>query len=167
MTILLPIIIYKYKTEGPTMFQFDQSINLMLVDDDEVDIQDIQRTFQKNNINNPLHIATNGLDALNMLLGKAGEQKLHPTPKIIILDINMPKMNGIEFMKTIRSNNKLKSLLIFILTTSNNEQDKIDAYNLNVAGYIIKPFQFSDFKEVVSALHHYWNLLEFPHDNHN
>lgn len=66
------------------MFQFDQSINLMLVDDDEVDIQDIQRTFQKYNINNPLHIATNGLDALNMLLGKAGEQKLYPTPRIII-----------------------------------------------------------------------------------
>lgn len=134
----------------------------MLIDDDAIDIQDIQRTFKKNNINNPLHIATNGLEALNKLLGKEGEQKLYPTPRIIILDINMPKMNGIEFMKALRANNQLKSILVFILTTSNEEQDKIDAYNLNVAGYIIKPFQFSDFKEVVNSLHHYWSLLEFP-----
>ncbi|OEH46608.1 Response regulator rcp1 [Legionella parisiensis] len=77
----------------------------------------------------------------------------------------MPKMNGIEFMKNIRTNKKLKSLLVFILTTSNSEKDKIDAYNLNVAGYIVKPFQVSEFMEMISSLHHYWNLLEFPNKN--
>ncbi|WP_454781619.1 response regulator [Legionella sp. WA2022007384] len=144
------------------MYQLDKSINFMLVDDDEIDIKDMQRTFKKNKINNPLHVATNGIDALNKLLGINGEKKLTPTPKIILLDINMPKMNGIEFMKTLRTNKQLKSLLIFILTTSNSEKDKIDAYNLNAAGYIVKPFQISDFMEVISSLHHYWNLLEFP-----
>ncbi|MCE0721963.1 MULTISPECIES: response regulator [Legionella] len=144
------------------MYELDNSINFMLVDDDEIDIKDIQRTFKKNKINNPLHIATNGVDALNKLLGINGEKKLTPTPKIIILDINMPKMNGIEFMKNIRTNKKLKSLLVFILTTSNSEKDKIDAYNLNAAGYIVKPFQVSEFMEMISSLHHYWNLLEFP-----
>ncbi len=144
------------------MYQLDKAINLMLVDDDEIDIKDLQRTFKKNKINNPLHVATNGVEALNKLLGQNGEKKLKPTPQIIILDINMPKMNGIEFMQNIRTNKKLKSLLIFILTTSNNEKDKIDAYNLNVAGYIVKPFQISDFMEIISSLHHYWNLLEFP-----
>lgn len=144
------------------MYQLDKSINFMLVDDDEIDIEDMQRTFKKNKINNPLHVATNGIDALNKLLGINGEKKLTPTPKIILLDINMPKMNGIEFMKTLRTNKQLKSLLIFILTTSNSEKDKIDAYNLNAAGYIVKPFQISDFMEVISSLHHYWNLLEFP-----
>lgn len=139
----------------------------MLVDDDEVDVQDIQRTFKKYNISNTIHTATNGLEALNKLLGREGEEKLHPTPRIIIVDINMPKMNGIEFIKTIRANNQLKSLLVFILTTSNNEQDKIDAYNLNVAGYIVKPFQFSDFIEVVNSLNHYWRILEFPQDDPN
>lgn len=74
----------------------------------------------------------------------------------------MPKMNGIEFMKNIRAHKQLKSLLVFILTTSNNEKDIMDAYNLNVAGYIVKPFQISDFMEIISSLHHYWNLLEFP-----
>ncbi|PWY55744.1 two-component system response regulator [Legionella qingyii] len=144
------------------MYQLDKSINFMLVDDDEIDIKDMQRTFKKNNIDNPLHVATNGIDALNKLLGVNGEKKLKPTPKIIILDINMPKMNGIEFMKNLRTHKKLKSLLVFILTTSNSEQDKIDAYNLNAAGYIVKPFQISDFMEVISSLHRYWNLLEFP-----
>lgn len=144
------------------MFELDNSINFMLVDDDEIDIKDIQRTFKKNKINNPVHIATNGVDALNKLLGLNGEKKIKPTPKIIILDINMPKMNGIEFMKNIRTNKKLKSLLVFILTTSNSEKDKIDAYNLNAAGYIVKPFQVSEFMEMISSLHHYWNLLEFP-----
>lgn len=144
------------------MFILDKSVNFMLVDDDEIDIQDMRRTFQKNKIANPLHVATNGQDALNKLLGKNGEKKLHPTPKIIILDINMPKMNGIEFMKNIRSNRKLRSLLIFVLTTSNNEQDKIDAYNLNVAGYIVKPLELTDFIETVSSLSHYWSLLKFP-----
>lgn len=147
------------------MYQLDKSINFMLVDDDEIDIKDMQRTFKKNNIPNPIHIATNGLDALNKLLGKNGEKKLTPTPKIIILDINMPKMNGIEFIKNIRTHKQLKSLLVFILTTSNSERDKIEAYNLNVAGYIVKPFQVSQFMEIISSLHHYWNLLEFPHKN--
>ncbi|KTD04689.1 response regulator [Fluoribacter gormanii] len=144
------------------MYQLDKSINFMLVDDDEIDIKDMQRTFKKNNIDNPLHVATNGIDALNKLLGINGEKKIKPTPKIILLDINMPKMNGIEFMKNLRTNKKLKSLLVFILTTSNSEKDKIDAYNLNAAGYIVKPFQISDFMEVITSLHHYWNLLEFP-----
>ncbi|WP_454784745.1 response regulator [Legionella sp. WA2024007413] len=144
------------------MYQLDKSINFMLVDDDEIDIKDMQRTFKKNKIDNPLHVATNGIEALNKLLGINGEKKLKPTPKIILLDINMPKMNGIEFMKTLRTNKKLKSVLVFILTTSNSEKDKMDAYNLNAAGYIVKPFQISDFMEVISSLHRYWNLLEFP-----
>src|SRR5438874_1118515 len=131
------------------MYQLDRSINFMLVDDDEIDIKDMQRTFKKNKIDNPIHIATNGLDALNKLLGKNGEKKLNPTPKIVILDINMPKMNGIEFVKNIRIHKNLKSLLIFILTTSNSEKDKIDAYNLNVAGYIVKPFQVSESMEII------------------
>lgn len=144
------------------MYQLDKTIHFMLVDDDAIDIKDMQRTFRKNNIPNPLHVATNGLEALNKLLGQNGEKKISPTPRIIILDINMPKMNGIEFMKNIRAQKQLKSLLVFILTTSNNEKDIMDAYNLNVAGYIVKPFQISDFMEIISSLHHYWNLLEFP-----
>ena len=75
----------------------DASIHILLVDDDEVDVQDVQRTFKKNKIANPLYVATNGWEALSMLRGDNGYSKLSPLPKIILLDINMPKMNGIEF----------------------------------------------------------------------
>lgn len=144
------------------MYALDVSINILLVEDDEVDAQDVKRTFKKNNIMNPLHIASNGQDALNILGGKNGATKLDPTPKIIILDINMPKMNGIEFLKAIRLDQELRSILVFILTSSNNDKDKIAAYNLNVAGYILKPLEFASFTDTISALNAYWALLEFP-----
>ncbi len=144
------------------MDSLDISVHILLVDDDEVDRQDIQRIFVKNKVGNPLHTATNGLEALNKLLGQNGETKLSPAPKIILLDINMPKMNGIEFLKAIRNDPELKSLMVFVLTSSNDERDKIEAYKLNIAGYILKPLQFSDFAQSVSVLNLYWTLLEFP-----
>ncbi|MCP0912945.1 MULTISPECIES: response regulator [Legionella] len=139
------------------------AVHILLVEDDEVDIQDIQRTFRKNKISNPLHIARNGVEALNMLLGLNGEQKLFPTPQIILLDINMPKMNGIEFLKKMRSNPDLNSLHVFILTSSNAERDKMAAYKLDIAGYIVKPLQFSDFTQAISFFNLYWTLLDFAH----
>ena len=144
------------------MSQFNSSDSLLLVEDDEVDILDIKRIFRKNNISNPLHIARNGVEALNKLEGKHGEQKLSPLPKIILLDINMPKMNGLELLKHIRSIPELQSTLVFVLTSSNAERDKVEAYRLNVAGYVIKPMHFSDFIKTVGTLKHYWTLLEFP-----
>ena len=141
---------------------FNVSVHILLVEDDEVDQEDIRRTFKKNKISNPLYIANNGLDALNKLLGQNGEQKLNPTPKIILLDINMPKMNGIEFLKALRLNPELRSLLVFVLTSSDDDKDKIAAYKLNVAGYILKPLQFADFAQAVTVLNMFWTLLEFP-----
>jgi len=145
------------------MHQFDMSVHILLVEDDEIDIEDIQRTFKKNKIANPLHIANNRLDALNKLYGRNGEHKLNPQPKIILLDINMPKMCGIEFLKELRADPNLASLLVFILTSSDDDRDKIAAYKLNVAGYILKPLQFAAFSEAVAVLNFYWALLEFPH----
>lgn len=140
----------------------DISIHIMLVEDDEVDVLSIQRTFKKNKIANPLHVATNGWEALNKLCGWNGEKKLDPLPKIILLDINMPKMNGIEFLKILRADPELKSTLVFVLTSSNNERDIIAAYDFNVAGYILKPLQFADFTQSVSILNLFWALVEFP-----
>lgn len=140
----------------------DSSVHILLVEDDEVDIQNIQRAFGKHNVPNPLHIARNGAEALDKLYGQNGESKLDPTPKIILLDINMPKINGIEFLKKIRSDEAFKSLVVFMLTTSNEERDKVSAYNLNVAGYIVKPVQFENFIEVIAVMNLYWALLEFP-----
>ena len=144
------------------MLTLNPSIHILLVEDDEVDVEDIRRVFKKNKIENPLHVAINGLDALDKLLGRNGENKLDPTPKIILLDINMPKMNGIEFLEILRKQPDLHAILVFVLTSSADEHDKVAAYNLNVAGYILKPLQLDNFIKAVAVLNLYWALLELP-----
>lgn len=136
----------------------DDMVSILLVEDDEVDIMNVQRAFKKNNITNPLHIARNGLEALDIFK----EGKVLPIPKIILLDINMPKMGGIEFLTEIRKHPDLRSLSVFVMTTSNEESDKIAAYDLNVAGYILKPLSFESFVSAVATLNHYWKLCERP-----
>lgn len=132
----------------------------MLVEDDEVDIMNLKRAFKKNNITNPLYIAGNGLEALE-LLRKCGAEDM-PLPKIILLDLNMPKMNGIEFLKELRKDETLHGLTVFVMTTSNKDNDIIEAYNLNVAGYILKPLSMDNFMNAVATLSNYWQLMEFP-----
>lgn len=140
----------------------DQTIDILLVEDDSVDIMNVQRAFKKNNINNPLHIAHNGIEALEMLRGSEHVMRLNPQPKIILLDINMPKMNGIEFLKELRKDEDLQSISVFIMTTSNDDHDKFQAYHMNVAGYIVKPISFEKFVSAVSVLNSYWKLCEQP-----
>jgi len=136
-------------------------INILLIEDDEVDIMNVQRAFRKNNITNPLHIARNGLDALELLKGENPNNKI-PMPRIVLLDINMPKMGGIEFLNELRKLPELRSISVFVMTTSNEESDKIAAYDLNVAGYILKPLSFEGFSSAVAILNHYWHLCEIP-----
>jgi CheY-like chemotaxis protein len=140
----------------------EKIIHIMLVEDDVVDIMNVKRAFKKNNINNPLHIANNGLEALDMLKGRNGVPKLNPVPKIVLLDINMPKMNGIELLKEMRADDELKSISVFIMTTSNEDSDKFEAYSLNVAGYILKPINFEKFVTAVSTLKNFWKMIELP-----
>lgn len=130
-------------------------VNILLVEDDEVDVMNVKRAFLKNNIKNTLYVAGNGVEALDML-----ENAIVPLPRIIILDINMPKMNGIEFLRHLRQNEKFKNISVFVMTTSNEDSDKINAYDLNVAGYILKPLSFEKFLQSVSTLKNYWQLIE-------
>ncbi|CAN5372226.1 response regulator [soil metagenome] len=140
----------------------DRAINILLVEDDSVDVMNVQRAFKKNNITNPLHVAFNGVEALNMLRGVNGKAKMNPLPRIILLDINMPKMNGIEFLRELRADPELKSITVFVMTTSNDEQDKSDAYQQNIAGYILKPLSFEKFVQTISILSNYWSICEQP-----
>jgi CheY-like chemotaxis protein len=133
----------------------EKLVNILLVEDDEVDVMNVKRAFSKNNIKNPLFVAGNGVEALEML-----ESDIVPLPKIIILDINMPKMNGIEFLKVMRANEKFKNITVFVMTTSNEDSDKIKAYDLNVAGYILKPLSFEKFLSSVATLKNFWQLCE-------
>ena len=130
-------------------------VTILLVEDDEIDVKALRWAFDKLKIANPLVVAGDGEEALEML-------KDLPRPYLIITDINMPRMNGIELLRKIRESEQYRDSIVFVLTTSNDEQDKIDAYNLNVAGYLLKPVTFSDFAEVMATLNKYWTLMEFP-----
>ena len=141
----------------------EQKIHILLVEDDEVDVMNIQRAFKQNNIVNPLYMAGNGLEALAILRGKGKIEPVMPQARrLILLDLNMPRMNGIEFLRELRQDENLRSIPVIVLTTSNEDRDKVEAYNLNVAGYILKPVTFSNFVEVMDTLNKYWMLSEIP-----
>jgi len=136
----------------------DRTLNILLVEDDEVDVMNVRRAFERNNVSNPLYVAGNGIEALEMLRnGTVPSER-----RLILLDLNMPKMNGIEFLQALRADPELSSAPVVVLTTSNDDQDKIDAYNLNVAGYLLKPVTFSNFCERMTTLNKYWTLVEMP-----
>ncbi len=136
----------------------ERVLNILLVEDDQVDVMNVRRAFEKNHIANPLYVASNGLDALEML-----RSNLVPVERrIILLDLNMPKMNGLEFLRELRADRVLQSTPVIVLTTSNDDRDKIEAYNFNVAGYLVKPVTFTNFVEVMGALNKYWTLVELP-----
>ncbi len=136
--------------------------SFLLIDDDEVDVMTVKRAFKKNNITSPLYVATNGVEALAMLRGHEMPQLLPGQRRLILLDLNMPKMGGIEFLRELRADPNLRPLPVIVLTTSNEDKDKVEAYNLNVAGYIIKPVTFSKFVEAMGTLNKYWTLNEMP-----
>lgn len=143
----------------------NKAINILLIEDDLVDVMNVKRAFKKNNISNPLFIAENGEEALQMLRGEEGKIVFDALPRIILLDLNMPKMGGIEFLKELRSDEKLKDISVFVMTTSNEDNDKVEAFRLNVAGYILKPLSMESFINAVSTLHNYWMLCEYPNTN--
>lgn len=136
-----------------------KALTILLVEDDAVDVMNVKRTFKKNNISNNLLIAGNGVEALEIL---RNENPPYEIPKVILLDLNMPKMGGIEFLKILRNDPKLSKISVFVMTTSNEESDKVEAYNLNVAGYILKPLSMEQFIAAVSTLKGFWTLCEFP-----
>ncbi len=141
----------------------DKIINILLVEDDEVDVMNVKRAFKKYKITNPLYIAGNGIEALEMLRSQNNQSSIIPEKRrLILLDLNMPKMNGIEFLHEIRNDDNLKRTPVIVLTTSDEDKDRIEAYNLNVAGYILKPVTFTNFAEVMITLNKYWTLCEMP-----
>jgi CheY-like chemotaxis protein len=138
-----------------------KGVPILLVEDDDVDAENVVRAFKRNRITNPLYVACNGEDAL-AFLGRTGAYagKDIPRPGIILLDLNMPVMNGIEFLKVVKTNDDLKRIPVVVLTTSREESDRIESFVLSVAGYIIKPVEFEKFVEVVKTIDLYWTLSE-------
>ncbi len=136
----------------------DRALTILLVEDDEVDVMTVRRAFTKANIANPVFVASNGVEALQMLRSDT----LPSTRRLVLLDLNMPRMNGIELLREIRKDPELAHLTVVVLTTSNEDRDRVEAYQLNVAGYLLKPVTFQEFADVMATLNKYWTLMELP-----
>jgi len=136
----------------------ERMLNILLVEDDDVDVMNVRRAFERNRILNPLFVAGDGLIALEMLR----EGTVPGARRLILLDVNMPRMSGIEFLRELRADPALASTPVVVLTTSDEERDRTEAYDLNVAGYLLKPVTFTDFVNLMAALNKYWTLVELP-----
>jgi CheY-like chemotaxis protein len=138
-----------------------RTAQLLHVEDDEICVMGLLRAFKNARVSNPISFAHDGIDALEMLRGTNGRERL-PRPYVILLDLNMPRMGGIEFLKELRQDADLKKSIVFILTTSGADKDKLSAYNLGVAGYILKTNPANAFQETAALLDVYWRVVEFP-----
>jgi CheY-like chemotaxis protein len=132
-------------------------LNILLVEDDDVDVMNVRRTFQQFHIMNPLFVASDGVDAFDATLRGGSTDR-----RLVLLDLNMPRMNGIELLRELRSDPLLHATPVVVLTTSDDERDRIEAYNLHVAGYLVKPVTFASFCELMVTLSKYWMLVELP-----
>jgi DNA-binding NarL/FixJ family response regulator len=139
-------------------------VNILLVEDDQIDAKAFMRAIEEQRISNPVIRAKDGMEGWEILKGLHGDMPL-ARPYIVILDINMPRMSGIELLRKIRGDAALHDSIVFVLTTSNDDQDKIEAYNLNVAGYMLKSDMGKGFLRAVELIDKYWRVVELPADN--
>jgi CheY-like chemotaxis protein len=138
-----------------------RSVQLLHVEDDDLCLMGLHRAFRAAKLANPISFAHDGIDALEMLRGTSGRERL-PRPFVILLDLNMPRMGGIEFLQELRKDEELKKSVVFIMTTSGAEEDKVKSYNLGVAGYILKSNPANAFMQATSLLDTYWRVVELP-----
>ena len=129
---------------------------ILLVEDDRVDIMTVQRAMKKIDVSNPLHVARTGVEALGMLRGD-GYPRIEPMPALILLDLNLPKMGGIEFLKELRADPALMALHVIVLTSSNEPSDRAAAFEYEVDDYIVKPHSFDDFASAMSIILADWS----------
>ncbi len=130
---------------------------VLLVEDDNIDAMSVKRAFKDLKIVNSLTHRTNGENALEYLRDEGSEK-----PCVILLDLNMPKMNGIEFLKIVKADNALKKIPVVVLTTSKEECDIMESFKFSVGGYIVKPVDYTKFVEAIKTIDLYWTLSELP-----
>ncbi len=135
-------------------------IQVLLVDDDDVDVMAVKRDFAAAKIGNPLVVARDGIEALEMLRGQRAPAVTKPY--MILLDLNMPRMNGIEFLHELRKDPAHGDAVVFVLTTSAADEDRAAAYRELISGYIVKATAGADFKRLVTLLDAYWMVVELP-----
>lgn len=129
----------------------DKDAVILLVEDDRVDVMTVQRALEINNISNPLYVARTGVEALGMLRGD-GFHRIEPTPSLVLLDLNLPKMGGIELLKELRADPEFHSLPVIVLTSSNEPRDRDAAFEFEVEDYIVKPHSFDEFSSAIATV---------------
>ena len=139
----------------------EQKINILLVDDDDVSAESVVRSLRKNAVDFPITLARDGMEALEIL------RETHPhlsieKPYLVLLDLNMPRMNGFEFLHEVRGDKTLHSSVIFVLTTSDAESDRVRAYEENIAGYMVKSVVGPQFAKLTSLLESYRATISLP-----
>lgn len=134
----------------------DNDAVILLVEDDRVDIMTVQRALEKIDVRNPLYVARTGVEALGMLRGD-GYPRIEPTPSLILLDLNLPKMGGIEFLDELRADPILADLHVIVLTSSNEPGDRAAAFEYDVDDYIVKPHSFDEFSNAMSIILADWS----------
>ena len=139
----------------------DSVVTILLVDDDKVDTMAVRRSFRELNITNPVIATRNGIEALECLRGENGHDKV-ASPCLVLLDLNMPRMGGIEFLGELRNDPALRRTVVVVMTTSEAEEDRVRAYDKNVAGYVLKHRPGQSFLDSIGMLQHYWRTIEFP-----
>lgn len=133
-------------------------VNLLLVEDGEIEVLNVKRAYRNSQGVASIHVARNGEDALALL--RSGEVPFDRL--LVLLDLNMPRMNGIEFLRHVRADEALRALPVVVLSTSDDERDRIDAYGYNVAGYLLKPVTRDRFMDCMKRLEEYWSRMVFP-----
>ena len=139
------------------MTKFGEQVTLLVVEDDDIDFMTIERSFSRERIANSIIRARHGEEALSLLANDAV-----PSPYVILLDLQMPKMGGLEFLEQVRGNKNTANAIVFVLTTSDDEQDILNSYAKNVAGYFVKEEAGKEFIEIVSLLQGYWRIAHLP-----
>ncbi|MFT6597900.1 response regulator [Cycloclasticus pugetii] len=134
-----------------------KDVTLLLVEDDDIDAMTIERGFLKQRIANPIVRAYDGIEALELLRSNKVSR-----PLIILLDLQMPRMGGIEFLKQLRADETLSDLVVFVLTTSKSEEDMLSSYKQHIAGYFIKDDSGEKFLDIVNVLDSYWKIVQLP-----
>jgi CheY-like chemotaxis protein len=131
---------------------------ILLIEDDRVDTMTVKRALKDLNVTNVLVHKPDGGEALEYLMDNGNKK-----PCVTLLDLNMPKMNGIEFLKIIKADDELKKIPIVVLTTSEDTQDKLETFGLSIAGYIVKPADYKKFVDAIRTVNLYWTLSELPY----
>jgi CheY-like chemotaxis protein len=155
-----PFVLGRPAHRGGRMVE-DRSITILLIDDDEVDVNAIRRSFWRLRIMNPIVVGRNGIEALDILRGHNGHEKIR-APYLVLLDLNMPRMGGIEFLAEMRADPALRRTLVFVMTTSADAEDRRRAYDMNVAGYVLKHQAGKTFLEAIALFESYLRAIEFP-----